>query len=242
MTETRAPVLDTVGSRAVDVLLVSFNSAHQLRRLGDTLQASAAGWVALRMLAVDTAPSDRSAEILRRYFVRKRGLERWLPLPMARQDLEEGHGTVADCDWVPGCHYLECRAVLDDIGLSDPRFFLYFEEVDHCRRDRSAGWAVTYLPSASVAHIGGESAKSVAALSRDRQISVLEVESELLYTRKHFGVGGLLAHLLLTPIGDAFLAPNDLVKARGVGSALGRSIEVTWSLAAHTNFGTRPTQ
>lgn len=329
MTETRAPVLEGVGSRAVDVLLVSFNSAHLLRRLRDTLQASAAGRVALRLLAVDNASTDRSAEILRRYFscdvfiqnrvnvgfgrannqllehvrsdyvlllntdafvspetiavtvdymdshprcgilgvrltnrdgslqpsrrkfptpfttfLRRSELERWLPVPAARHDLEEDHATVADCDWVPGCYYLVRRAVLDDIGLFDPRFFLYFEEVDHCRRARSAGWTVTYLPSTSVVHIGGESAKSVATLSRNHQISVLEIESELLYMRKHFGLLGLLAHLVLTPFADAIVAVKDLLKARGVSTARGRfrSTRVTWGLAARTKIGTKPTR
>lgn len=56
MTQTRAPVLETVGSRAVDVLLVGSNSGHLQRRLRDTLQASAAGRVALRLLALLLPP------------------------------------------------------------------------------------------------------------------------------------------------------------------------------------------
>ena len=63
-----------------------------------------------------------------------------------------------ECDWVPGCYYLVRREVVDRIGLFDPRYFLYFEEVDHCRRVRQAGWRVVYYPDTQVLHIGGESA------------------------------------------------------------------------------------
>ena len=44
-----------------------------------------------------------------------------------------------ECDWVPGCFYLMPREVLDQVGLFDPRYFLYSEEVDHCRRVKAAG-------------------------------------------------------------------------------------------------------
>jgi N-acetylglucosaminyl-diphospho-decaprenol L-rhamnosyltransferase len=56
------------------------------------------------------------------------------------------HASVRECDWVPGCYYLVRREVIDRVGLFDPRYFLYYEEVDHCRRVRQAGWSVIYYP------------------------------------------------------------------------------------------------
>jgi GT2 family glycosyltransferase len=55
------------------------------------------------------------------------------------------HGSVRECDWLPGCFYLVRREVLDQVGLFDPRYFLYYEEVDHCKRvKRPAGrWCST---------------------------------------------------------------------------------------------------
>ncbi len=50
------------------------------------------------------------------------------------------------------------REVIEDIGLFDPRYFLYCEEVDHCRAVREAGWDVVYYPFTEVVHIGGQSA------------------------------------------------------------------------------------
>ncbi|HEY0822299.1 MAG TPA: glycosyltransferase family 2 protein [Ramlibacter sp.] len=314
---------------SVDVLLVSFNSAHLLGRLGRSLERAADQGIRLRLLAVDNASSDRSGELLRRRFacdvfiqnevnvgfgrannqllahvrseyvlllntdafvspgtiatsvrymeahprcgilgvrltgddgglqpsrrsfptpvttfLRRTGLERAVSVRGARHDIEEDHAREAECDWVPGCYYLVRRAVLDDIGLFDPRFFLYFEEVDHCRRARDAGWTVTYLPSTSVVHVGGESARSVAGLSAWRQVSALQVESEVLYMRKHFGRAGLGAHLALVLLGDAILACKDLLKGHGPGAALRefRCTRLTWRLARATGFGTRATR
>ena len=99
-----------------------------------------------------------------------------------------------ECDWVPGCFYLVRREVIDRVGLFDPRYFLYCEEVDHCRAVRRAGWSVVYYPFTQVrAHRRGERTSAGPVNRVGRQISALQVESELLYFRKHHGVGGALA-------------------------------------------------
>ena len=96
--------------------------------------------------------------------------------------------TVRECDWVTGCYYLVRREVVDQVGLFDPRFFLYYEEVDHCRRVRQAGWSVVCYPLYSRSCISAAKARSpLAPLTAGRQISELAIESELLYFRKHYG-------------------------------------------------------
>src|SRR6185295_455570 len=114
-------------------------------------------------------------------FLSSTGIQRYFPRTRLVDDLDWDHASVRECDWVPGCYYLIRRGVLDDIGLFDPRFFLYFEEVDHCYRARKAGWPVVYYPDTQVLHIGGESAESVAKLTVGRQILESQIESELLY-------------------------------------------------------------
>ena len=74
-------------------------------------------------------------------------------------DMSWDHSSVRECDWVPGCYYLMRRELVDQIGLFDSRYFLYFEEVDHCKAARNAGWSVMFYPFTTVVHIGGESAK-----------------------------------------------------------------------------------
>jgi GT2 family glycosyltransferase len=130
-------------------------------------------------------------------------------------DLSWDHESVRDCDWVPGCYYLVRREVIDSVGLFDPRFFLYFEEVDHCRAVRNAGWKVTYFPHTQVVHLGGESAQSLAPIKNiGRQISALQIESQLLYFRKHHGIVGAISAVVLTMLADAIKALSGLVRHR----------------------------
>lgn len=55
-------------------------------------------------------------------------------------------------DWLMGsCLMLRAKAVRE-VGGMDKRFFLYFEDVDWCRRMWEADWKVTYLPKAEFSH------------------------------------------------------------------------------------------
>lgn len=60
-------------------------------------------------------------------------------------------------DWLAGASLMMRRSVLDQIGLFDERFFLYFEETDLCRRAARAGWPTDYVVESRVAHIGSAS-------------------------------------------------------------------------------------
>lgn len=60
-------------------------------------------------------------------------------------------------DWVAGASLLIRRETLEEIGLFDEDFFLYYEETELCRRAREAGWQVCYVPESRVQHVGGAS-------------------------------------------------------------------------------------
>ena len=55
-------------------------------------------------------------------------------------------GMVRDVDWVVGACLLIRRTFLEEIGSFDPRFFLFFEDIDLCRRVLEAGKRVVYFP------------------------------------------------------------------------------------------------
>ncbi len=178
-------------------------------------------------------------------FLFRTGLNRFVPWVRMVDDMAWDHSSVRECDWVPGCYYLVRREVIDQVGLFDPLFFLYYEEVDHCRRVKEAGWKVVYFPETRVVHIGGESAKSSGELtSAGRQISVLQIESELLYFRKHYGRLGLLVHFLLVLLGDTILSMKDLLKARGSAAVFSNitHLVVVWKSLRATRFATEPTR
>lgn len=75
-------------------------------------------------------------------------LHRWVTAPA----LPAASGPV---DWTAGASLLIARDVLDATGGYDPGFFLYFEEVDLCRRARAAGYATGFVLESVVGHIGG---------------------------------------------------------------------------------------
>jgi GT2 family glycosyltransferase len=137
------------------------------------------------------------------------------------------------------------KEVIDQLGLFDPRFFLYYEEVDHCRRTRQAGWKVSYCGDTQVVHIGGESAKTKSAITKvSRQIAVLEVESELLYFRKCFGLLGLVASVALTACGALLSLAKDILRPAKLGGRREQreKLSIILSLLFPTRWGTRPTR
>ncbi|MEY4762714.1 MAG: hypothetical protein RLZZ200_2570 [Pseudomonadota bacterium] len=94
-------------------------------------------------------------------------------------------------DWVPGAYAFIRRRALEEVGYFDERFFLYYEEVDLCRRFRDAGWEIWYWPDVVVRHTGGESSKTVKNVefsSSGSQLTLWRMRSELLYYRKHHGL------------------------------------------------------
>ncbi len=60
-------------------------------------------------------------------------------------------------DWLAGASLMMRQDVLDQIGLFDETFFLYFEETDLCLRAARAGWPTVYVRSSEVTHIGSVS-------------------------------------------------------------------------------------
>jgi len=187
---------------------------------------------------------------------------RRFPTPWSKFKIQVGlqrhseHPSVADdealppdgswaCDWVVGCFYMVRREVLEQHGLFDPRYFLYFEEVDHCLMVKQRGWSVECMADARVAHIGGASAESEGALtSSGRQLSALQIESELLFHRKHRGFGGLLATVALALAADFIQGLKWVLKGRGFAGlrTFWQSSATTCRLALQTRLGTRATR
>lgn len=60
-------------------------------------------------------------------------------------------------DWVAGASAMLRRRMLDQTGLFDETFFLYFEETELCHRAAEAGWETHYVCSSRVTHVGSYS-------------------------------------------------------------------------------------
>ncbi len=68
-------------------------------------------------------------------------------------------------DWLLGAALMLRQQALNDIGLMDERFFLYFEDTDWCRRFWEGGWSVTYFPEAKMHHYHGRLSKKTRGLA-----------------------------------------------------------------------------
>lgn len=177
-------------------------------------------------------------------FVQRLGLQRLFPSVRLVDDMAWPHDQVRACDWVPGCYYLVRREVIDQVGLFDPRFFLYYEEVDHCLRTRQAGWTVHYFPGTTVVHWGGESAGTDGPLTAGgRQLLGLQLESEQLFFRKHRGLFGLLCSLALETIGALAISLRRIVGRRKPDRpSPWPRVLLGWSTAWKTRLGARATR
>ena len=65
---------------------------------------------------------------------------------------DEPGGQPRDVDFVVGCGLMVKRQVLEEVGLLDERYFIYYEETDLCARVRKAGYRVVYQPAARLWH------------------------------------------------------------------------------------------
>lgn len=116
--------------------------------------------------------------------------------PLSRHTLEM-HAVLdltgpAPVDWMTGACLLVRRAAIDQVGLLDDGYFMYFEETDWCRRMARAGWQGWYVPDAEVVHFGG---RSVVHESELRPFSgdhpVHWVRSSRRYMRRNLGIAGM---------------------------------------------------
>lgn len=63
----------------------------------------------------------------------------------------------SDTDCVSGAFLMMPRAVFEQLGGFDERFFMYGEDVDLCYRIKEAGFRVVYFAGASMTHLKGSS-------------------------------------------------------------------------------------
>lgn len=86
---------------------------------------------------------------------RRTVLNRWFPdAKIVRRHLmtDWDHRTTREVDWVLGAAMLLRREAFVTSTVIDERFFLYFEDVDLCRRLSLAGWRVVYHPEGVMTH------------------------------------------------------------------------------------------
>jgi GT2 family glycosyltransferase len=111
-------------------------------------------------------------------------LQRFDPvLPRSEQPLEPG--------WIGFACVLIRREVIEQVGLLDEGYFMYFEDIDYCRRARAAGWKVLYWPRPKVVHLLGGSSHVTSGQVLRRRAPRYYYEARARYYAKFYGRRGL---------------------------------------------------
>ena len=120
---------------------------------------------------------------LRHLLCRALSLHRVLPAKFADFTMREfDHLSSRPVDQVIGACILTRRAEFEALGGFDERFFVYFEEVDYCRRIRERGRIVYFRSESVVTHVGSATTNRVKGFRL-----YLSLRSRITYAHKWFG-------------------------------------------------------
>ena len=108
---------------------------------------------------------------------------------------------------VMGACFLIRDELFVDVGSLDEGFWIWFEEVDYCKRAHQAGWTVLYTPAGEVIHHGGVSFHQLFGFKKSWPF----IRSALYYARKHFASWKVLVLYTLLPFAVLLILPSGLV-------------------------------
>lgn len=90
-----------------------------------------------------------------------------------------GEGLV-NCAFVWGANFLLRREVIDQVGMLDEDFFMFYEDIEWCWRIYDAGWDIVYDPNHSIIHLSGASCCKLDAVAHRKMIfkSLVRLQSK----------------------------------------------------------------
>lgn len=106
-----------------------------------------------------------------------------------------------EVDWISGSCMMIRPDVFRDIGLFDETYFLYYEEIDLCRRAKSEGWKIVQTINAGIIHTSGA---ITGIQNREKRIPKYMYHSRKHYFKKHHGIFYLWLANSLFIIGSFF--------------------------------------
>ncbi|MAE59841.1 MAG: family 2 glycosyl transferase [Planctomycetaceae bacterium] len=151
---------------------------------------------------------------------RTRFLERLLHAPtlVIRPDDQP-----VEVEWTSfACALLRGR-MLDDVGLLDGGYFMYFDDIDYCRMAHRKGWLVLNVPAATVLHRRGGSGDTVKNLAKRKRLPRYYWASRARYFAKNYGTVGLWWTNSLWTVGRLISLAGELV-----GVKQPHTVELEW--------------
>jgi GT2 family glycosyltransferase len=99
------------------------------------------------------------------------------------------HDQPKEVDWIQGSAMLVSKEAVEKVGFMDPRFFMYMEDVDWCRRFWEAGYKVVYYPHVRIYHyhVQGSAKGGFLRSLLFNKLTRYHIASALRYFRKYRG-------------------------------------------------------
>jgi GT2 family glycosyltransferase len=135
--------------------------------------------------------------------------------------LERAPGTL-EHSYVQGAALFARAKMAQQIGLLDPTFHSFYEEVEWCRRARLAGWRVALLTDQGIFHFGGSSGGSYRRrqMMRNKFVFLFTDPSLTIVDMSVVAAGWLRADMRGHGIGGTSNAPTALVDLAFTGAWL----------------------
>lgn len=83
-------------------------------------------------------------------------------------------------EYITGADIFFRKSALDEVGLFDEKFFMYYEETDLCKRMQDKGYKVKLVKEAKIIHL-----ESASIESNLKKLKMMKT-SEFYYFKKHF--------------------------------------------------------
>lgn len=95
-------------------------------------------------------------------------------------------------EWTSFACVLIKGEVFDKIGYLDEGYFMFFEDVDYCRRAKKAGYELVNWPHSHVVHLRGQSSNVKKKEQKKKRLPAYYYRSRARYYKKFFGNTGFL--------------------------------------------------
>jgi hypothetical protein len=114
-------------------------------------------------------------------------------------------------EWTSFACVMIRRELIEMTGLMDEGYFMYFDDVDYCRRATSTGWRVLNWPEARVVHLRGGTSPVKAAMAARKRPPAYYYASRSRYFVKFYGQAGLWLANICWLLGRGIAGLRELV-------------------------------
>lgn len=169
-----------VRPEAIEILLQTMKShpeagliSPRLEWLDGTPQISCFRYRSPMSELINAAATNPVTKLLKKYNV---------PLPVSNKPIKP--------QWTSFACVLIRHELIEQIGLMDEGYFMYFDDIDYCRKARNAGWQILHIPEARVVHLRGGSSSVKADLAARKRPKLYYYASRTRYFTKFYGYMG----------------------------------------------------